>query len=59
MISMARPKKDTRRPSGEHEAVKDYRNKLASVSENTGFEDLDARLSEYLREVKTPLPPKP
>lgn len=50
-----------RRPSGEHAAVVDYRKKLESIARGPGSEldALDAELSAFLEEVKTPIPPKP
>jgi hypothetical protein len=49
------------RPSGEHPAVQAYHKKLDSidfgVSAATG--ELDRKLSEYLADLKTPVPPKP
>ena len=47
--------------SGEHPIVKAYRAKLDSIAEGTAAatSKLDHALQEFLRDLKTPLPPKP
>jgi hypothetical protein len=48
-------------PSGEHEAVVEFRKKLESIAEKEGSEldALNADLADYLELVKTPRPPPP
>jgi hypothetical protein len=50
-----------RTESGNHPAVKQFREKLASMGEHTAadVDDLDAKIKRYLESVKTPIPPKP
>lgn len=51
-----------KRPSsGQHPAVKEYRQKLESIGEHTGAEldALDERLRKYVEEVKSDPPPHP
>lgn len=43
--------------SGEHPAVKEYREKLESIADNPAPSELDHKLAEYLESVKTPIPP--
>jgi hypothetical protein len=45
--------------SGTHPAVVAMRNKLQSITEGeaSAVQDLDAKLEQYLQEVKTPVPP--
>lgn len=45
--------------SGEHEAVKRYREKLESIADNTGTaaDELNRTLEEYLQGVKSEPPP--
>lgn len=47
--------------SGEHPAVKAYRAKLVSVDEGStaATTKLDQELQEFLRDLKTPIPPRP
>lgn len=47
-------------PSGNHPAVRKYREKLESIAEGDEVrKDLDRQLDEYLQEMRTPLPPRP
>ena len=45
--------------SGEHPAVRGYRDKLASVADVPAqkLSELDKELTEYLAQVRTPVPP--
>lgn len=45
------------KPSGEHPAVQTYRKKLESIADNPAPSQLDQELTEYLKQVKTPIPP--
>lgn len=54
-------KRPSRSESGEHPAVKDFRDKLESIADSTGpqVDDLNRKLADYLEEVRTPVPPSP
>lgn len=47
--------------SGEHPAVKAYRDKLESVDKggDAAVSALDRELQQFLDDLKTPVPPKP
>lgn len=47
--------------SGQHPAVQEYRRKLDSIDNGVSAAqtDLDRKLSEYLADLKTPVPPPP
>lgn len=47
--------------SGEHPAVRAYRAKLDSVDEGVtaATSELDKQLQQFLKDLKTPVPPKP
>lgn len=52
-------KRSTKALSGEHPAVKAYRDKLASVDEGStaATKALDEELQEFLDDMRTPVPP--
>lgn len=61
---MTEPKRPTVAPtakSGEHRAVQTYRAKLDSIDEGVmvAAEKLDRDLEEFLRDLRTPVPPRP
>jgi hypothetical protein len=48
--------------SGQHPAVQAYRAKLESISEGSAVaavSELDSQLEEFLRDLRTPIPPPP
>ena len=55
-----RRKKHSTARSGEHPAVKAYRDKLDSIDKggNAAMTELDQELQEFLDDLKTPVPPK-
>jgi hypothetical protein len=57
MSSSRRPPRAAK--SGEHPAVRGYRDKLASVANLPAqkLSELDKELTEYLAAVRTPIPP--
>lgn len=59
-----RSKRPTAAPtakSGEHPAVKAFRAKLDSIDEGTAAKtaELDRELDQFLRDLRTPVPPAP
>ena len=54
-------KKHSSARSGEHPAVRAYRDKLKSVDKGgtAAVRALDRELQEFLDDLKTPVPPKP
>ncbi len=53
------PSRASRKPSGTHPAVVEYREKLQSIEDNEtpSIADLNEKLSRYLEEITTPIPP--
>lgn len=60
-MSATATKRPSRSESGEHPAVKGYREKLESIAESTTpqVDELNQKLANYLEEVRTPTPPRP
>ena len=59
-MSITKPPPAPRTKSGQHPAVQAFRAKLESIADGDEKRaELDHELEEFLKDLKTPLPPKP